>query len=193
MKNKKNLVWAIPLLGIVLGTLLILCCFILPTGNIRSVCADFAIELILTSFVVGVVANATFFVVVLLRKILKKDYPLKQGINRILASVFAFMFIGALAFNTHYHVAVMLMLGQDPIFEIFQDGDIEKLNIPYDEEWMIDKSRDQIVERYGEHSPYGYVIYSYGGIDITTWYLGLRYDENGICTGTYRIDSIPGG
>ena len=87
-------------------------------------------------------------------------------------------------------------------WEIFQGGDIDKLDTEYDEEWMIGKTRGEIMEKYGKFDEYSkhegvyFVLYpssKVSRIRLIMWFEGDQLNNDQICTSISREQGIPAG
>lgn len=207
MKNKKHLIWIVPLSLIIIGSLLFWLVFLLPQSSVRALLLIGLFILVTSLIVFFVAAGAVYLVFKLIRKALKKEEPVRSETKTALivtcCVLYEFTFIATAM------ITPILLFGGDPFYEIFI-RDPYKIETEYDEEWMIGKTLDEITEKYGqpnhghpkiEYSPVvGYAIkYERKQHNSDSWgyetiFIVMEFDlgEDGrlngtdICTGTHR-------
>lgn len=156
-------------------------------SQLLTTLAGYIMLLLIAEITIGIAAVPVFLVVILCRKLLKRKRLFPES-KRILAVT---VFCVAVLLTSNLFAATMGRLGMYPYFEICYDGDIDELWIKYDEEWMVGKTRDEIIARYGPFDePSVYIIHS-GPLDDD--YLLMWFNEDDVCTSAERIGRYPGG
>ena len=104
----------------------------------------------------------------------RKTQVLKGMRQKIaVAALASIVFVSLLTLNSR--IVVALLLNEDAFYEVFQGSNPYRLKIEYDEKWLIGKTFEEIVEKYGEFDVHGSGSQKYIYDDCRVYI--LKYEE----------------
>lgn len=193
MNEKHKRIWTVVAVIFAIEFLLLILHIItlhLFNSQFLTILAGYMIFLLIAEVTVGIAAIPVFLVVILCRKLLKRKRLFPES-KRILAVT---VFCVAVLLTSTLFAATMGRFGKFPYFEICYDSDLDELWIKYDEEWIIGKTRDEIIARYGPFDAgSAYIIGDRHEDELDRDYLWMWFNKDGVCTSTERIGGYPGG